>query len=571
MPFLPPPTIGKRTAILAKDGLIEIRFPFSSDLIDIIKTLEGRRYHSQERLWTAPPSKANIKKLAGQYFELCPKLSAMVAPAIKEKDPAPTIIPGLKTELKPFQAEGVVAVDELFSGRALIGDDMGLGKTVQAIAWLQIHKKARPAVVLCPASIKEMWARKIGEWMTDERTVILSGKPGKASETKEKAVVGKGNPAGPIYILNYDIIGNKLVISYRDDGTKVKKEVAGTGWVDWLIENGIHAVVVDEGHYLKSGKKSARGVGGIKLMKAAEFCLVLSGTPIENRPAEFWPVLNALKPHLFRDFFKFGKRYCGAVNNGFGWSFKGATNLQELNAMLRETVMIRRLKKDVLKDLPPKQRVVVPLAIDDTCWKTYIEAEKEVACAESKFLAITKLIKLQQAAVRAKLKSALDWVADFLESDEKLIVFAHHHFVVDAIRHRFDKVTKIAEVTGRTVGSKQEQEDLFQNDPGCRLFIGSKSATEGLTLHAASNVAFFEFFETPGKMAQAEDRAHRIGQVDSVTSWFLIAAETIEEDNAALLDKKLQVLKAVLDDEIADETELITELLKAVIKRSEER
>jgi SNF2 family DNA or RNA helicase len=235
--------------------------------------------------------------------------------------------------------------------------------------------------------------------------------------------------------------------------------------------------------------------------------------------------------------------------------------------------MIRRLKSEVLKELPAKVRAVVPLAVEAKYMREYLREERELAEleADDKLLAISKIIALKQAAVRAKLDAACRWIGDFLESGEKLVVFVHHHFVADAIRERFSKITKVAEVTGTTKGSRQAQQDMFQSDPDCRLFLGSKAAKEGLTLTAASNTAFLELFDTPGDMAQAEDRVHRIGQKDSVTAWYLVAAGTIEEDNAALLDSKLQVLAQVVDGREAQDEELITALLAAVVKRNEGR
>jgi SWI/SNF-related matrix-associated actin-dependent regulator 1 of chromatin subfamily A len=559
-----------RKAKLVK-GVVEIRFDYSSEMVVLVKTFEDRRWHSEDKMWSAPPSLSVVDALKRNGFTLCPELTTWA----KAHEPAPVekthkAIPGLKCTLRPFQAEGVARIDG-FHGRALLADDCGLGKTAQGIAWLQLHKDARPAVILCPCAVKEMWAAKIAEWMTDETSIILSGKPGKTAAFTTQHT-GKKNPAGPIYILNYDILGNKIETTVREDGVKKRKEVENTGWVDWLLAKNPMVTIADEAHYVRN-PKCGRGLGGAKLMKATPNAICLTGTPIVNRPAEFFPILNTLVPHQFRNFFKFGKRYCGARHNGFGWEFKGASNQAELHDILTKTVMIRRLKSEVLKELPAKVRAVVPLAVEAKYMREYLREERELAEleADDKLLAISKIIALKQAAVRAKLDAACRWIEDFLESGEKLVVFVHHHFVADAIRERFSKITKVAEVTGTTKGSRQAQQDMFQSDPDCRLFLGSKAAKEGLTLTAASNTAFLELWDTPGDMAQAEDRVHRIGQEDSVTSWYLVAAGTIEEDNAALLDSKLQVLAQVVDGREAQDEELITALLAAVVKRNEGR
>lgn len=547
-------------AELMPNGQVTIEFSYKADLVMLVKGFEDRRWHSQEKAWTAPPSIKMIEKLVAAEFQLGAKLQEWLGNNVPKVINPITKIPGLKVEPFPFQYEGIEAVDK-FRGRCIIGDDMGLGKTVQGIGWLQLHKEARPAIVVCPHAIKEMWVEKINQWMGKETVQVLSSKPGPRNKLKKAS----------IYILNYDIMGNKIeIIKPKTPGGKNKrKEIPLTGWVDYLAAKNPKAIILDEAHRIKN-PTSQRSIGCCKLLKQSPNAICLTGTPIEHRPSEFWPMLNAVAPKHFSNEWKYKKRYCGARHNGFGWDFNGASNMKELHDLLGQTCMIRRLKKDVLKQLPPKQRVVVPLPVEDKYMKMYYQREEELTLAlknkEDKMTVLTKLTAMKQEAVKAKMQAGLEWIEDFLESGEKLIVFAHHHFVIDALKERFGKTTKIAEITGRTVGSRQDQENLFQNDPECQLFLGSKSAKEGLTLTAASNVAFMELFDSPGEIDQAGDRAHRIGQEDQVTSWFLVAVGTIEEKQAQLLDKKLKVLKQVLDSEDAKEEELLTELLKIVLE-----
>ncbi len=540
-----------RVAELNSEGIIEIRFPYSRELVENVKRVPGRNWHSEEKMWDAPPSKDAIKFLEWHGFLLGAKLKKWIA----DKTPGPVAaelnIPGLRCTLRPYQAEGVRRI-EAFKGRAILADSMGLGKTAQAIAWLQLHKTERPAVILCPAVGKEMWARKCMEWMDGkEKIVVLSGRSPDPAQFKGASIL----------ILNYDIVGNKTDKTKNKAGYVKIQEQSYTGWVDYLLDHGIKMIVADECHNLKNSK-AQRGIAGLKMLKQIRYALPMSGTPIDNRPYEYWPILTNLAPHIFRNRYTYGKRYCGGTKTRFGWDFTGASNLAELHEVLEENIMIRRRKEDVLKELPPKVRAVVPIDVD---LKAYRKAEAEIWADDE--ITLAKLTKLRQAAVAAKLKACGDWVEDFLETGEKLIVFAHHHFVMDHLRERFAGKYKIAEISGQTKGSRQEQEDLFQNDPACKLFLGSKSAKELITLTAASNVAFVEFFDTPGEMAQAEDRAHRIGQTGSVNVWFLIAAGTIEEDHAALLDAKLQVVTNVLDGKDVEGGDLIMELLNKIKRR----
>ena len=536
------------------NGLVELKTSYDPNLILAIKKFPGREWVSEKKIWTVPASIALWNWLGAEKFT-CDTLLTSWAEE-EQKPPAEEFenIRGLKLDLFPYQKEGVARIQK-FNGRALLADDMGLGKTPQAIAWLQLNKKIRPAVIICPASLKEMWAGKIKEWMGKEIVEVLAGKP------KEGAKLAKAS----IYIINYDILGNKIITTERDNGTKKRTEKENTGWVDYLIGQEIQAVVADEAHYMKN-QKSQRGVGVAKLMKTSPYILALTGTPIVNKPAEFWPIISILAPHMFRDFFKFGRRYCDGKKNGFGWDFNGSSNREELHQLLVDTMMIRRLKSEVLTQLPPKIRAVVPLPISSSAMKAYkkfeVELQGMIDEEGNKIQAIAIISHLKQAAVTAKMDAACEWIVDFMESGEKLIVFAHHHATVDALIEKFSKVTKIATITGRTVGSKAAQEAMFQNDPECRLFIGSKSAKEGLTLTAASNVAFIEIWDTPGDMAQAEDRPHRIGQKDQVTAWYLVAAGTLEEDIAHMVDRKLRIIKEVVDGREAQTEDLISELLR---------
>lgn len=540
--------INKTNQAELKNGLVEIRFPYDRELVDAVKKLPGRRWHNEDKMWSCPASTHIIEFLRWHGFLFGPALEASIQGEQLNLELQKLDIPGLQCVLRPYQAEGVLRIEK-FNGRALLADSMGLGKTAQAIAWLQLHKGQRPAVILCPAVGKEMWARKCKEWMDGkEKIVVLSGKKPDPEQFK----------GATILILNYDIVGNKTDKTLNTAGYVQVKERVYTGWVDYLLDHDIKMIVADECHALKNSK-SQRGIAGLKMLKQIRYALPMSGTPIDNRPYEFWPILTNLAGHIFKNRYTYGKRYCAGIKTRFGWDFTGASNLAELHSILKKNVMIRRLKEDVLKELPSKARAVVPIEVD---LKAYRKIENEIW--DDNEITLAKLTKLRQAAVSAKLKTCGDWIEQFLETGEKLIVFGHHHFVMGYLRERFFTKYKFAEITGQTKGSRQEQEDLFQNDPDCKLFLGSKSAKELITLTAASNVAFVEFFDTPGEMAQAEDRAHRIGQLGSVNIWFLIAAGTIEEDHASLLDKKLQIVTNVLDGKDVQNDDLIVELLNKI-------
>lgn len=559
-----------KTVDLEKGTMI-IKFPYESAIVEAVKMLEGRKWDSATKTWTAPLNTKSIEKLMSHKFAIDNQIMDWYNNQ-KPGDIKPiSDIPGLNAVLRPFQTEGV-AFTESRKGRVLIADDMGLGKTIQAIAWLQLHPENRPAIVVCPASVKEAWARSASKWMKKETIIIIDGKPKNKNEVLPKA---------SIYILNYDIIGNKSTFEV-DENTGKKKRVDNpfTGWIDFLCDIEPNTVVVDEAHYCKN-EKSNRTVGVRKLAKVCKHAIFLTGTPIQNKPAEFWPVLNMCSPNIFKNFFKFACKYCcsnrdkngNAKRGHFGWDFTGSYNEQELSQLLRETIMIRRLKKDVLKELPQKVRGVVPLALSHSDYKKYISVEQEIeewmaSDDATKGAAMIRVEKLKQEAVRLKMNQAISWIEDFLDTEEKLILFCEHKETVDTLLAHFTKLTTVAHITGQTKGSRQDQVDKFQNDPACNLFVGSSAAKEGVTLTASSNVAFLELWWKSTDHDQAEDRALRIGQEsESMNSWYLIAANTIEEEIALLLDKKREVINATVDGRQVEDFDLLTVLMGKMTNR----
>jgi SWI/SNF-related matrix-associated actin-dependent regulator 1 of chromatin subfamily A len=243
--------------------------------------------------------------------------------------------------------------------------------------------------------------------------------------------------------------------------------------------------------------------------------------------------------------------------------------------------MIRRKKEDVLKDLPDKVRSFIPIQLHnekeyrkaEADFITYIEEVKGKEAAEkaSKAETMVSIEGLKQLAVKGKLVEAIEWIENFLESGEKLVVFTVHHFVIDALMAKFsyiDKTHKLADRVVKVDGSvsmtdRQRAVDTFQNNPNCRLFIGNiKAAGVGITLTASSNVVFLELPWTPGDVTQAEDRCHRIGQKESVNIYYLLATGTIEEEIALLLDKKRKVLDAVTDGIETNQETLLKELIR---------
>ena len=517
--------------------VIKITFPYNSNDVIRMKTLSGRKYHfEQSKFWTCPLELNSVILLQSWGFNLDEKLIKYLKHNNIEQLKEIKEIKGLKGTLIPFQLTGVNFLEKKI-GRALIADEMGLGKTIQTLAWLQLHLEIKPTIIVVPASLKLNWQQEANNWMSNPNTQVIFG---------SKNVKITGN----IIIINYDIL---------------------PAWKDRLIALKPQCLILDECHYIKSNS-AQRTKATKKLAKKIKYVIGLSGTPIINRPVELKNIINILQPTLFPDFWYFVRRYCNAKHNGFGWDFNGVSNANELHLILTSTIMIRRLKKDVLKELPDKVFSFIPMGLDNK--KEYQSAEldfisflkeqqgKAAAERASNASALVELEILKQLAVKGKMKHVIEWIKLFLESGEKLIIFAVHKFVINELMETFSDIA--VKIDG-SIPNKDRIVNVneFQNNNKIKLFIGNiKAAGVGITLTAASNVTFIELPLTPGELSQASDRAHRIGQKNCVNIHYLIAENTIEMKIAKLLDKKRMVVDSVLDGKITIQSSLISEIIK---------
>lgn len=549
--------------VATRDGdTLIIRFDFSWNTLAAVKRIPGRRFHPKPvKHWTAPVTETAYRVLKGEGFLFegpDGKQAPDVLPVVREVEVLPCDVPGLRKPLFPFQQLGVGFL-EAKNGRALIADEMGLGKTLTAIAWLTLHPEKRPAIIVCPAHLKLHWEREIRQASPHAvNTQILFGTNTNVPLT------------GDVIIVNYDILFNHYEDVPTTTGKVRKKEIPHTGWVDFLIALQPQVLVIDEAHYCRSNK-ALRAKATRKLAKKTPHVIALTGTPIVNRPIEGFNIIRLIDPSIFPNFWEYVQRYCDAKQTFFGWDFTGASNQDELNARLTSTVMIRRLKENVLQELPDKVRAFIPVELENR--EVYDEAEQDFigfirrtrgpqAAQRAKAAEyLTRIEALKQLAVQGKMAQATRWIKDFLDGGQKLVVFAIHKQVVHELATRFHKVAVVVD-GGCTATQRDQAVQAFQNDSRVRLFIGNiQAAGTGLTLTSASSVAFLELPWTSGEVTQAEDRCHRIGQKDVVNIYYILAGDTIEERIAELLDAKRQVLSAVLDGREAKETELLTELL----------
>lgn len=549
-----PATKDTITIRLHTDKQLAVTFDYNPLLVEKIKSLpEKKPVYENGKFSYWEVSRAQLPTLLQMFPDASvdKKLTDDVARIRKRlelsraADGSTFHVDGLHGTLYPFQR---VAVEfgTHSDGRFLCADDMGLGKTMIAIALAQHYRDARPVVIVVPNSVKINWEREINKWVDGERIVKPTGR--KVKPLRD----------GSIYLLNWEIL---------------------TYWADALIALQPQIVIFDEAHYMKNKGSKAQPVkrtaAGKRLAAAVNKVIMLTGTPITNRPAELWPLLNMLYPKAWPSFWQFAKRYCGLVNNGFGWDFGGATNLTELHERIQGYV-IRRTKEQVLPDLPAKTRATVVVQFDEKLRTEYFTGIRQaVAAAEAhdQGAALVYIEKAKQVTARAKLKASIDWIRTMAEL-EKLVVFVHHHFVADAVAEALGDRAVIA--TGQqTAPQKQDAIDRFQSDDRVRVIIASEALQEGVTLTASSNVVHLEFSWTPGAQEQKDDRTHRIGQKHAVMIWNLVAENTIDEYIIELLEAKRINIDMVMDGvDSGQEFSIVGELLsklRADLEREKEK
>ena len=457
-----------------------------------------------------------------------------------------------KDELFEFQKEGVRKMLNMDSN-ILLADSMGLGKTPQGSMYLRYKENSLPAIIICPASLKLNWQKEIKHWAGLKSYVINGKTPEYLSEEFLKKY--------PVWIINYDILGSedkdeKLEEQKRKEYCKEndlkyrKKTLKVYGWCDTIIEKNFNTIICDEAQALgESTTIRTRAVSQIceELPKSKK--IMISGTPYETRTSQFYSLLHIIDPEEFNNEWKYKYRYCDPVKTFFGWKFDGLSNAEELHDRISK-FMIRRLKEDVLKDLPPKIRSVIPLQITENERKIYIETDKELedAIVNKETNVLSKMAKLKQVAFQVKKNSAIQFIKDYIENVGKLVVFIWHIESYNILMKEFEKIA--VGINGSvSIQDRNKAVEEFQNNPKIKLFVGQiKSAGTGLTLTASSCTVFLEFGMTAPQHLQAEDRVHRIGQeADSVLAQYLILEDSIEQDCMNTLNKRAKHLDAVLD------------------------
>ena len=530
---------------------------YRQQVVDKLKSsVSIRWWDKQTGAWLIPATnkcKAELDQLTYYVRHFEPVQWGTVAQSQTEEDVAFQIpeMPeldgdhGLKIQPYPYQLQGIARGLQL--KRFINGDDMGLGKSLESIATIN-KADAFPCLVICPNVVKINWQR---EWhkFTDKKAMVLT------DSVRDSWPFFWQTGMNQVFIVNYESLRKYFVRRI----TKAEK------WTlkDVEFHNTIKlfkSVIIDESHKVKSTAtqqtKFCKGIASGK-----EYIILLTGTPVVNKPKDLVAQLGIMDRMIDMGGWKgFMLRYCSGPNQ--------ASNLKELNYKLWQHCFFRREKSKVLTQLPDKVRQIVSCEITNR--KEYMDAERDLIdylkrYKEADDEKIQKSLKgevrvrigiLKDITARGKLKEVIDFVKDFRENGKKIILFCNLHEIVDRLMIAFPSAVC---VTGRqNMQEKQASVDAFQKNPKTDVIICSiKAASAGITLTAASDVAFIELPWTYADCDQAESRAHRIGQKDSVNCYYLLGRRTIDQKLYRIIEEKKHISNAVLGAEDNIQTNIV--------------
>ena len=478
---------------------------------------------------------------------------------------------------------------EINQGKAILGDQPGVGKTLPPITYASKHKLK--TLVVCPASLKLNWRKEVLNF-SNEKAHVYKYKP-----SKKTGKINYGKDESLFHIINYESIQTYIKLEYHHkcggnvivpgkgtqrcgmeitDLTKkhtkcpdcknsnsFKSRVKGIVFLkdkggEYLDPDDYDMIVIDEFHRIKSVKTDWTRIIKRAFRDTIDKKILISGTAIKSRPMEFFSGLNFMDPEMWNSSHDFGLRYCAAYETNFGWDYSGASNLEELFTRIAP-YFLRRLKKEVLSQLPPKTYTEIEIELTPSQMTEYNRLVKEMKKVigedgteeEKEESYLEKIHKLKQFTGRIKLDRMIkDGVVEDISSNgEKLVVMSDYQFLAEELYKEY-KDTSVIHTGSMGQEDKQASVDKFQEDKKINLFSGMIGASGvGITLTEASKLIFLGFAWTPADMEQAEDRIHRATTThDNIQIIQYICVDTIDVDINDLLKEKSQVVSKVLDN-----------------------
>lgn len=555
-----------------------IGFNYDPDTVAIVKKIPTATYNPPDKKWyvqVSPETAPKVSRLISTGFDCTEDVLDRIENIIgkndyllelSDSDDSGMVLPDLPHELYPFQKSGIEYMCR--AKRCFNADSMGLGKTVQTLVSIE-KSGCYPHIIICPDKMKKKWREHVSDWLPHRTSMILSD--------------DNFYYTHDILITNYEAVIKYLVIEKRDpDHSKFKV-------MEHIKRLGIKGVTCDESHYLKT-PKSKRTKAVRQLCKDIEYVWMLSGTVVNNRPEELISQLQIMgRLHDFGGYNFFIKRYCDA-KQGYGGHIKksGAKNLVELNEKLRKVCMVRRTKKDVLKELPGKVIHKIPVEINNR--EEYNLAKEDIfewmdqrrrRSNDNPLGLVTKENeqKLYQDAVElqilnalriitaeGKLNDCIEWIKQFLKTGKKLVIFAHHKKIQKRVIKEFPNSARI--LGGMNASVQKRNEDLFKTDHCQTIICSLKAANTGIDLVSGYNYICLEYDWTPSTHDQAEDRLNRIGQHNKVNCYYPTAIDTIEEDIFVMHEMKREIMRGIMDgEEYEKELDIRRELINLLKKQ----
>jgi SWI/SNF-related matrix-associated actin-dependent regulator 1 of chromatin subfamily A len=426
------------------------------------------------------------------------------------------------------------------SKRFILADDMGLGKTTSTII-AALETGAKKILIVCPASLKINWQREIENY--SDRGVYIS--EGKNFSIEHDFV-----------IVNYDILKNFYDLKNKENSL--------------ITQGNFDLIILDEAHYVSNGQ-AARTKLVNSFSKKCERVWLLTGTPMTNRPMNYFNLLSLVESPTALNWMAYAIRYCGGYQFTAGtrkiWNVAGATNLEELRDRTSRQVL-RRLKTDVL-DLPEKIITPVYLRLKSKLYEGlmgeyYDWYDKNPDESSSLTVQFSKLMKVRQVIAEEKIKDTIELAENILEQDKKVIIFTNFTDTLNKIANHFGK--QAVKLDGST--SKPQRQyavDQFQDNEKIKVFVGNlKASGVGITLTAAEAVIMNDLSFVPGDLAQAEDRAYRYGQKNSVSIYYPIFDNSVEAIIYDMVNKKKLNINTVMGDDLEDKGDFISNIMNRI-------
>jgi len=514
---------------------IDITSEYNLDVVNAIKLIPDRTWDIGRKMWSIPMTSFHLRFAMDVLKEYDFQVAARLNMLIEDK-PARLL---KRDGLYDFQSEAIDFIDKA-NGRVLLAEEVGLGKTIEALYWISTKSDIKSILVVCPASVIYKWEAEIKKWDKSRTVQVL--------RTSKEELSTKN-----YIIMSYSIMTRRNI------------ELTEQVW---------DCLVFDECHKIKDSRAQRSRVA--KSIES-KYILALSGTPLVNRPVEFYNILHMINPSQWGTWWTFTQRYCSAHNTYWGRDVTGASNLEELSARLQNT-MIRRLKKDVLQELPDITRTKIPILVDASeinqayrnLWET-LHKDREDTGGNN---ALAQLTTLRQAVGRAKVSTVVEIAKDLLDanSEKKIVIYAVHKEVVRMLEEEL-RPYGVSSITGDVNNEERSKRQLkFQNDYMPRVMIISMAGGEGIDLFRADVLIFCEREWASTTEEQAEGRLLRIGQKCAVEAIYPIAINTIDEDIDNLIESKRYILgQVIIQPEIQTREANISDSIKGELLSSIER